>query len=871
MDKHVRAGLGWLGMVAWMSMLGILAGCQGTAPPEPAPIPIAPVAAAPAPASPPESQTPNPDPWPRTIAVASGEITLYQPQVESWQGNQLHFRCAVASTATGSKDKIFGVVWGTALTAVDRVSRRVTLDDFVLTRSRFPTLADQGAALRQELAGPLQSTVQTIALDRLEASLAAAHAPAAQGRPVRNTPPRIFVSDRPAILIPIAGQPVWRPVPATRFERVLNTRAALLRDGQSTPDYYLHVYDGWLSAKTLQGPWRRANQVPDGLDQAVQALAKQGRVDLLDGGRTKPAPTLAKGVPEIFVSEEPAELIVFEGEPNFVPIEGLSLLWASNTTSDVIVNMNDESQYVLLAGRWYSAPSLKGPWKYVSSESLPLAFKDIPPGSPAGVVLPAVAGTTQAQEALIANSIPQTARVSRVKGPEFSVEYDGEPKTKAIAETSLQYVVNADAPVIRVDEDSWYGVQAGVWFVSSSANGPWAVATEVPDVIYTIPPSASLHYVTYVHVYDSTDEWVDVGYTPGYLGTVVAPDGVVVYGTGYSYTPWIGEVYYAAPATWDVMAQPVYNPAVGWTYGFGLGLTTAAIVDTWGAPIYYTSDYHGYACCGTASANVYGHWGNTVTSGTRTAYSYANGTVGERASGSYTNERTGTTGSYSAYRSVNPYTGQAQRGSSRSFDTARGTTGDVSHDSTYDADTGERTRDSSFSAQGQGGSTIDHSSSASVGPDGVSADRSTTVDNARTGQSHTFDSGLGSGANDHYASADGSVFRSDGNGGWQSQAAGGGWQNARGNTGWADQEQQARSQGQARLNGMQSGGWGGGAGGFGGGGGLARGGGGFGGGGWAGQAGGGFGGRFGGGGFGGGGRFGGGGFGGGGRMGGGRR
>jgi len=52
-----------------------------------------------------------------------------------------------------------------------------------------------------------------------------------------------------------------------------------------------------------------------------------------------------------------------------------------------------------------------------------------------------------------------------------------------------------------------------------------------------------MHYVTYVKVYATTPEYVYVGYTPGYLGTVVNPDGVVVYGTGYYYQPWIGTTW----------------------------------------------------------------------------------------------------------------------------------------------------------------------------------------------------------------------------------------------------------------------------------------------------------------------------------------
>ena len=70
----------------------------------------------------------------------------------------------------------------------------------------------------------------------------------------------------------------------------------------------------------------------------------------------------------------------------------------------------------------------------------------------------------------------------------------------------------------------------------------------VPPVIYTIPPSSPLHYVTYVQVYGYTPSVVYVGYTPGYYGTVVSSDGVVVYGTGYYYPPYIGPTVVGAGA-----------------------------------------------------------------------------------------------------------------------------------------------------------------------------------------------------------------------------------------------------------------------------------------------------------------------------------
>ena len=197
---------------------------------------------------------------------------------------------------------------------------------------------------------------------------------------------------------------------------------------------------------------------------------------------------------------------------------------------------------------------------------------------------------------------------------------------------------NSSEPIIQVTPGSYYSVVAGVWFSAPQLTGPWVIATSVPTAIYAIPPASPLYYVTYVRIYEATPQYVYVGYTPGYLGTVVSPYGTVVYGTGYAYSPWIGTVWYPPPYTYGVAAAPVYNPYVGFTYGFALGLATAAWTEPyWGSYYYpaYWGGYHGY-CCATASANVYGHWGATTYSGTRSWYA-GGGVAGTTASGNYYN------------------------------------------------------------------------------------------------------------------------------------------------------------------------------------------------------------------------------------------
>src|SRR5262249_8515348 len=163
-------------------------------------------------------------------------------------------------------------------------------------------------------------------------------------------------------LVPIDGAPNLKPVPnSSRFQRVINTRALILHDS-FRQRYFIHVYDGWLSAGAITGPW---NQDFPGLlerrdlDAIAAALSSKVTVDLLDGGpKANPKPSLADGVPTIYASQTPTELIVFKGQPDFVPIVETQLLWASNTTSDVLIDTGSDTYYVLLAGRWFSGPGL---------------------------------------------------------------------------------------------------------------------------------------------------------------------------------------------------------------------------------------------------------------------------------------------------------------------------------------------------------------------------------------------------------------------------------------------------------------------------------------------------------------------------------
>ena len=544
--------------------------------------------------------------WPRHFTSGGTLLTMYQPQLDGWDGRSLEAHAAVSVRLAEASESTFGIVWISARTNVDKETRLVDFDQIEFSRATFPSAPASEGAYLDLFRRAVSKGSKPIALDRLEASLAILkERRRGAALPLRNDPPHILFSSRPAILVTIDGPPAYRAVQGTSLERVLNTRPLLLKD--SSGARYLHLFDGWMTAPSLDGPWVAAPDPPAELGKAVRELAASGQpVDLLEGevpqmssgaagSATADAPAkpslATKPVPSVFVATSPTELIVTDGEPNWVPVEGTRLLYIRNTTGNVFRALSDQRTYVLISGRWYRGSSERGPWEYVPGKALPADFASIPDDSPKENVKASVPGTPQAAEALIADEIPQTARVDLRETKMTDPEYDGEPKLAAISGTPLQYVINASLPVILADDGKWYSVENGVWFVAESPRGPWAVARSVPPSIYSIPVDSPLHYVTYVRIYDASADSVEVGYTPGYTGSCIDDDGLIVYGTGYAYPPWIGNVWYGPPVTWGLGFGLVWTPWWGWGFdigfgwGWGPGWVWGCIPPPWWGPI----------------------------------------------------------------------------------------------------------------------------------------------------------------------------------------------------------------------------------------------------------------------------------------------
>jgi hypothetical protein len=510
--------------------------------------------------------------WPREKTNAGGTLIYYQPQLDEWKDfRRLEARMAVSIKATGGQPTV-GVIYLRAGTDANLETRDVVISNFEITSTRFPSLDAAGAAAMNQLVRAFlpPDTVMNISLDRLLAELEAGKPQSAPSVAVNNTPPRIFVNYGTAILLLVEGKPVLAPIEKTKLEFVVNTNWDVFFD-KTYSQYYLLNDKQWLTAASLEGPWTATTTVPNDMSK-LPGLPNWENVK-----KAIPPPSSAGGpVPKVFYSNTPAEIMTFQGQPRYTPIPNTQLVYATNTESDVFVHSGEKQYYYLVAGRWFRAKSLEGPWSYATAD-LPADFARIPPNSERSRVLVSVPGTDEAKDAVLMAQVPTTVIVDRAQAEsQVKVSYDGEPQFKPIESTNLSYASNTQEKIIKVG-DLYYLCFQGVWFLSTSPQGPWKTADSIPKEIYTIPPSSPVYNVTYVTQTTTTSGETEASSTAGYLGIFiigVAVGSTVCYGSGYYYPPYYYygpypyPIYRPYPVTYGVGAY--YNPANG-AYGYARG------------------------------------------------------------------------------------------------------------------------------------------------------------------------------------------------------------------------------------------------------------------------------------------------------------
>ncbi|MBS0326769.1 MAG: hypothetical protein JSS46_09520 [Proteobacteria bacterium] len=552
--------------------------------------------------------------WPNTITLHGSTVTVSEPQAIAWPEHRtLTARAAVSIMRPGARTPLRGTVEVSANTETDYTTRTVTYSGMKLVSTKFPSLDTAQAA---QVEAQMRDVIPALGAKRvpIDAVLLSLKEPPVPPRNVvlANDPPAIFYSARPASLVVFNGEPVMAPL-GDGLLTAVNTNWSVF---ETTAGHTWYLLDNgtWFSAAAAAGPWTPVRSLP----QAFRALPRDPAFDDVRQA-IPPRPASAATAPTIVVSTRPAEIIVTSGAPKFAALAGTGLQYVVNTPVDLFFMPSTRRYYFLASGRWFASSALEGPWEF-ATPSLPPDFARIAPSSPKGHVLVSVPGTPQAEQAVMEAQVPRQGTLERATA-KVTVTYAGAPKFVPVAGTTMAYAANTSYQVIDVG-GRYYLCYNAAWFVAPSPEGPWVLADAVPQVIYTIPPASPLYNVTYVTVYASTPTTITYGYTTGYtLGYVSS--GVVVYGTGYYYPPYVypAPVPVFIPYPYSYSGATWYNPSTG---AWGRGGTIYGPYNTASGARYYNPSTGAWAQGGA----IYGPNGGAG------AFSYYNPKTGTYAHGS---------------------------------------------------------------------------------------------------------------------------------------------------------------------------------------------------------------------------------------------
>jgi hypothetical protein len=193
--------------------------------------------------------------------------------------------------------------------------------------------------------------------------------------------PKVYYSEKPAELIVTSGKPSLEEVEGTELLWVTNTESSLFLHGKESRFYYL-VSGRWFRADDLEGPWQFTShnlpedfaKIPEDHPLAEVRASIPGTAEAQEAVLLAQIPQTA----EVNREEATAEVTYIGDEPEFKEIEGTSMSYAANTSSDVI--KVGDMYYLCVNGVWFESSSPEGTWKV--THEVPSEIYTIPSNSP---------------------------------------------------------------------------------------------------------------------------------------------------------------------------------------------------------------------------------------------------------------------------------------------------------------------------------------------------------------------------------------------------------------------------------------------------------------------------------------------------------
>jgi hypothetical protein len=255
---------------------------------------------------------------------------------------------------------------------------------FETEKSEYFLLVGQRWLIASDLHGPWSATaklpkdMEKLPKDAQWASLKGAIPPPQANGPI----PKVFYSAVPAEVILFSGPPTYARIPQTQLVYATNTDSPLFLY-QPKNEYYYLAGGRWFRSTNLEGTWTFAslNLPPDFANIPLSSPASGILASVPGTDEAKDAVLIAQIPTTMILNPKTAAehaKVTYSGTPHFVPIEGTSMQYATNTADKVI--QVGGVYYLCLQGVWFMSAAPEGPW--TTAGSVPQVIYTIPVGSP---------------------------------------------------------------------------------------------------------------------------------------------------------------------------------------------------------------------------------------------------------------------------------------------------------------------------------------------------------------------------------------------------------------------------------------------------------------------------------------------------------
>lgn len=191
----------------------------------------------------------------------------------------------------------------------------------------------------------------------------------------------IIVSTSPAELIQSDGAPQFSAIQGTNLSYASNSPNDIFQD-QGSKQYYVLISGRWYASSSLTGGWHyvASNALPADFARIPEGSPKDNVLASVAGTEAAREAIMDAQIPQTAkVDRNSASTSVqYNGDPNFAPIQGTDMQYATNTSSSVMEY--NGKYYTVDNGVWFEGPSPNGPWTVATDR--PDEVDKIPPSSP---------------------------------------------------------------------------------------------------------------------------------------------------------------------------------------------------------------------------------------------------------------------------------------------------------------------------------------------------------------------------------------------------------------------------------------------------------------------------------------------------------